>query len=390
MLNIHKLISQIETMSDDNIKELDLRKRRLNTALEIFKKDYDLEVIINRIKNAKVSWLLGIPIEEPNKVYTLPEMSGKYIIISTDGSQIMPDHHEITLCYLINIGYVILSYGDNNKPVLDSTPVLFYKEEDIYEEVDGRKGTIRADAVSAKRTKMEAEKIIELINTLTDRTLPKVAFMDGTLIQWPLNPERSKIEKDTVENFLKMFEEARRLKVPVGGYISSSRANDVVNTLKVLMCRSVKGCQHCEYEEIGDVPPCQNIEGVNDSMLFNCILKPGERSIVFMSQSKVLDYYGEHRIGFFYINVGEEIARVEVPEWVIKDRNLLNLVHFVAYDQAKKGMGYPISLLEAHNQAVVTNKEKEIFYEYINKYFIKKGLKSSLSYKLLRKRSGVL
>ncbi len=51
-----------------------------------------------------------------------------------------------------------------------------------------------------------------------------------------------------------------------------------------------------------------------------------------------------HRIVFFYLHVGTEIVRVEVPQWVAASSMLLDQVHAVAYDQAQKGMGYPIAL----------------------------------------------
>lgn len=33
-----------------------------------------------------------------------------------------------------------------------------------------------------------------------------------------------------------------------------------------------------------------------------------------------------YRIGFFYVNVGSEIARVEAPDYVLEDERLLNLL----------------------------------------------------------------
>ena len=43
-------------------------------------------------------------------------------VLATDGSQISPSHHEIAYCYLINVGRVVLHYGQSRFPMLDSLP----------------------------------------------------------------------------------------------------------------------------------------------------------------------------------------------------------------------------------------------------------------------------
>jgi hypothetical protein len=115
-------------------------------------------------------------------------------------------------------------------------------------------------------------------------------------------------------------------------------------------------------------------------------LRPGERTAVFDSQSRILESYGQHRIGFFYLNVGTEIARIEVPYWVASNRSLLDLVHAVAYDQVQKGNGYPVALAEAHQHVVVRGAERDLFYEMVNETLVRRGIRASLSPKNLRKR----
>ena len=122
-------------------------------------------------------------------------------------------------------------------------------------------------------------------------------------------------------------------------------------------------------------------------MLFSKVLEPGERSSLFESSSKILELYGEHRISFFYLNVGEEISRVEIPKWVAQDNDLLNLVHTLIFDQAKKGNGYPTALIEAHEQAVVKAKDRDFFYELVKEALVRSDFKVTLSRKGLSKRS---
>jgi len=65
----------------------------------------------------------------------------------------------------------------------------------------------------------------------------------------------------------------------------------------------------------------------------------------------VESYPPDLRIQFFYLKVGREIARVEFPAWVGDE--YLDLLHTIVCDQCRRGMGYPVALQRAHEQAVI-------------------------------------
>ena len=45
-------------------------------------------------------------------------------------------------------------------------------------------------------------------------------------------------------------------------------------------------------------------------------MKDGERSELFSSNFQMAkNYYGDNEITFFYLNTGDEMARVEMPSW---------------------------------------------------------------------------
>jgi hypothetical protein len=79
-------------------------------------------------------------------------------------------------------------------------------------------------------------------------------------------------------------------------------------------------------------------------------------------------------------------VRIELPQWVSANAALLDLVHAVAYDQAQKGMGYPVALAEAHQQAVVRGAERDLFYDMVTAVFRQRGAPMAVSPKNLRKR----
>jgi hypothetical protein len=68
---------------------------------------------------------------------------------------------------------------------------------------------------------------------------------------------------------------------------------------------------------------------------------------------------------FFYVNVGRaghsSLARVEIPTWVARDAQKLNLLHAVLVDQCRM-MGerpYPYLLHRAHEVATVSFQERD-------------------------------
>jgi NurA-like 5'-3' nuclease len=100
--------------------------------------------------------------------------------------------------------------------------------------------------------------------------------------------------------------------------------------------------------------------------------------------------YGLNSVYFCYVHVGTEIARIEVPEWVAQDTAQLDLALGMMLAQVHKGGGYPVTLAEAHNQAVVTGGDRTRFFALLEQQMIKAGLKNvGISYKETRKRGSI-
>ena len=76
---------------------------------------------------------------------------------------------------------------------------------------------------------------------------------------------------------------------------------------------------------------------------------------------------------FYYLNGGAEIARVEVPDWLAQDPELL-------------GLGYPVAISEAHEQAVITGHDREEFRRMTSMLLEQRGLPTVESAKAFSKR----
>lgn len=386
MLNFNLVKSQIDSMireRKDFSGELSDKMRLAEEELR--RKSKSWEELSRKVELSKTSWLVAGISSPLDAARPLPERPRGYTAVSSDGSQIFPDRHEALPCYLINISSIALTYGDNAGAMLGSGPSLFYRDEDRFITWGGKKIPADGGVISLRRTLMEFERILELVkgNKADGNT---IALSDGTLILWRLEAAPADFRNGIMAPFLRILDEFRSLRVPVAGYISYPGSTDVINALRVGLCpEKVSFCNQCPYTELPELP-CSSIEGLTDRFLFSTVLDTGEASPVFRSSSKILEAYGDHYIYFFYINIGEEIARVEVPKWVAEDDELLSLVHTLVFDQAKKGKGYPVAIAEAHEQAVVKAKDRDFFFSLVREAMVRADFSVTASRKGLSKR----
>jgi len=375
----------------------DERRKRLRNALDVLQdKSLDPESLSKKIEASKTTWLVAGLVEGLSPHYQAPPLPPEFSVIATDGSNIDVDRHKSTRCYLINIGTVTLRYGARPQALLDSSPSLYYGDEDLVIAPDGAKGReqpVEGALLGIKRGVDECRELAKLAAELP-KDSPALALLDGSLILWGLAGQTYPdfvTEALLNKGFLRCLEEIRKLnkerRLAVASYISFPRSTDVVNALRVALCPheiidTDRLCKECESRD------CDRVDGVRDRDLFASILAPGERSALFTSQSKIVkDHYGGHWVYFFYIRVDDEIARVELPQWVARDENLLNLTHSLVLDQCRRGQGYPVALSEAHEQAVVTGVDRESFWQLVESLMVDEKMPSPTSAKSFSKKT---
>lgn len=175
---------------------------------------------------------------------------------------------------------------------------------------------------------------------------------------------------------------------------------EAVHFLRLQACPHDKpDCQtHCldgetkeRKPEFRETLPCQTIEPLRDSTLFEQLLQPGDRSGLWLSQARILNHYPEaDQVCFCYLHVGTEVARIEMPRWVAADPQLLDQTLGIVLGQVQKGFGYPVAIAEAHNQAVIRGGDRARFFALLEQQLLKAGLTNvGVSYKETRKRGSV-
>ncbi len=295
---------------------------------------------------------------------------------------------------MINIGTVILHYGASPSASLDSFPHLYSGGEDLVimpTGVKGREQPIEGTLLGIKRSVDECHQLAELTAELPQDS-PTLALLDGSLILWGLEAYPEFVTEALLDKgFLGYLDDMRKLnnskKLALASYISFPRSTDVVNSLRVALCpHDPADCDH--YCPPNKARECDTVAGVQDRELFSNLLGQRERSAIFISQSSIVrKHYGRHQVYFFYIKVDDEVARVEIPQWVAMDENLLNLVHTLVLDQCQRGHGYPVALSEAHEKAVVTGVDREEFWQLVESFLVDERLPSLSSAKSRSKRT---
>ncbi|MGH2414403.1 MAG: DNA double-strand break repair nuclease NurA, partial [Microcystaceae cyanobacterium] len=315
-------------------------------------------------------------------------------IFATDGSQIAPSHHEIAYCYLINVGRVMLHYGQNLHPLLDSIPEVYYKSEDVY--VSKQWGIRTEEWMGHRRTVLEAQMLAEMacrwVNPPGAHTEPNLAMVDGSLIYWFLEALPLDARDRILPPILSAWEQLRQTKIPLMGYLSASRSMEALNFLRFQTCPyETPNCVVNCMDSVDELHPCQEIDPLRDATLWAYLLEPGQRGPLWRSSLRILDLYDEaQRIYFCYVNVGTEIARIEIPAWVAEDASLLESSLSIMLAQVSKGYGYPVALAESHNQAVVRGGDRARFFALLEQQMIRAGLYNvGTSYKEARKRGSI-
>ncbi|HAZ43656.1 MAG TPA: nuclease [Cyanobacteria bacterium UBA11369] len=432
MLDLTKVARQMQGISQHMNAETAASRKRLELATQLLlRSQAQQSELVERLQQwrDRLIFTAAVPVEPLDTRVEIPIPPKAHTVIATDGSQMAPSHHEIAYCYLINIGRVALHYGQSRHPFMDSLPEVFYKADDL--NISRQWGIRIEEWLGYWRTASEAVALAELCTSwaksqenggmtaekagrnvgagFTNQspnprdislnpplqaparsTVPTLAMVDGSLIYWFLEQLPSDARDRILTPIFAAWEQIRAAGIPLIGYLSASRSSEAMNFLRLPVCpHPVPNCQ--TYCNNLDKLPCQVFDPLRDARFWLSQLQPGQRSPLWRSGAKILDLYGkEQSIYFCYVHVGAEIARIDMPAWVAEDAVMFDQALSLMLAQVQKGYGYPVTLAEAHNQAVVTGSDRARFFAMLEQQMIKAGLRNvGTSYKETRKRGSI-
>lgn len=346
------------------------------TARSIWQRLSNMPELLASVLSASSDWIL--PSWKGNLVQYIPIIQNisTYSCISVDGSQIYPDKHQGSSCYLLNIGIVELYYIQGpSKVILKSIP-------SVHMSISGEDEEVSTDIVNCLRTELEFkngyERMLAAYNQIQSQGLQSVFLCDGSLIFWHLESKDEELKNRFLKAYITILDQYFQQRLPILGYISLPKAKDITNLIRIVIEKNLLP------DEISDQNTINNLV---DADIISFYLPPWHRTQVFASHAPITAYYPEHlKPHFLYLNVVDEIVRIEMPAWIAHDEKLLNDLLAIVVDQCKKGGGYPVALAEAHEQAVVKAADREFFYQLLHKVSLDNKQQLGASQKLMKKR----
>lgn len=358
MLNHHKLVKQLTTSTHDALQAYHQERMRVRDCWQELCTN---ELLVKEVLDTPTS----LPL--PRWHTSLSDMSSivrcpfVYRVVATDGSQIYPDRHQGLPLYVINIGVADFSYEQHEGSVhFDTIPQLFYAHQDESEE--------NPLLIDCQRSELELH---EGLRRCQDGK--SASFLcDGSLIAWHLS-DITQAKKVFFDTYLMLFEQFMTAGIPLIGYVSMPKSRDLIAMVRAALALYNKRDESLCYL-------------VDTDLLFPT-LPLYHRTTLFESRvAAVQEYPSALKPHFFYLNVGTEIARIEIPAWIAHDPAKVAWVEQVVIDQVYKGGGYPICLAEAHELAVIKGQDRDIFYHMIREIMQKQGMAYPVSQKSIKKR----
>lgn len=371
-LEFEKLTHDIQEMvrrTHRREQERDLLLDELLERLRAHATDWDgfefcLGLAIKRAGLKKLRAARPLHNEEPmDAALDPPLLPLQATIVASDGSQIVPDRHAPFLYSLINVGIFVYFHGRGETPAQYALADLDYPGKEAPESgsLSPAKFADSGTIVGLRRDKAEIEALARSTWKYRREDRPFLALLDQRLLYWPaVGAGDSEGSKEIV---LQAWQEAmtgiRQSEGLLAGYIVRSRKQSVITLLKSL------DIEEPDFDLTGLTEQDSSF-GLTDTMLFNQILGPGQRSKVFVDVSQHNDDFrrqdAHNEVCFFYLNpggTGRQVARVDIPMWVARDPDVVGAVHALIYDQCQILGNYPYALARADEIAVVGRRDQQ-------------------------------
>lgn len=352
---VYEKIQEIGKDARERKKTLEERRLKARDLLAYF--DSKLDLLRSKVDSAKAvdpNLRCAYPLDE-NLASSLDVQPASVspTLIAADGSQINPDRHASVQFGLVNVGAIIMKLNSGKSPEISTESELLFGDDLLPNGIPMSDGM-----VALKRDLAEREKLDKLSKGIKGQV---VTFTDGPIELWGAKGDDAQAYSEFVDRYKTILSRLQTRGVVTAGYVDKPSADLVVRLLEIAMA---------DNEQVKKLREFHPLRGVSDRWLYgereNPLLKPAHRSAVFKIQSSSeKNYKGMLELHFFYLNVGTEghpwPVRVEVPKWVVDDKEKLNLLHKVLVEQCRMlgSRPYPYLLHRAHEVAVVKNEEKQ-------------------------------
>jgi hypothetical protein len=291
---------------------------------------------------------------------------------AADGSQILPTKDFSVPVAAVQVGWFENSHLPGGAYIKDAAFEVLTPAEIM---VRGATPEPSEQVVHRRRYALEIDVIKNFILTTAarrfDPSRPPVVFFDSLLVITfaELLPEDQR--KFYVSEITSLLDASRKAAVPVIGYVDTSFARDLVAMLKAALGLA-------------------DSDKIHDAALIAPLMKWGDRTPLFQCKRRgILDDYGDAwrgGVGFVYLKtVGDRPpARLDLPLWVY-ERGLLDYVIDTVRAEVVVGNGYPYAIETADATAVISVRDRELFYALFQEFADREQLDLRMARKAISK-----
>jgi hypothetical protein len=303
------------------------------------------------------------------------EILKKRTTFAADGSQIFIEREASFPVGAVQIGWFenphdeAQSYEKNTDFFILSPEKLLSPEEPF----------VRATLVEHRRRIEEIKRISAFLEKKRGwrggRERMPLAFYDNTLLLVAALSERD-FQRELIDELVKVVRLSAECEVPLVGYVAHSYAHDLMSMLDAFEGTSAGG------RTLDD-----------GSFLSAATLKNwGDRTPFCYSKRRAPDAFIDPEterslVGFVYLKTsGDGVpARLDIPAWIY-EQGLLDEVADVVRAECVVGLGYPYALETADQIALLTTRDRDVFFQALQAFAKEHNLDLQVSAKSASKR----
>ena len=394
-VDVVQLIPQLRQMAARSATHRILRDDFLIRLRQVFAPGFNyaaLDKVISTVtRHGSVKWA-GARFtgqETINQTYLAGREPANYVLLATDGSQIMPDRHKSVQYAAIQVAGAGIVYGQAPYPQalasaltkLKQKPIIFKDDAQLYDE-GGE--LIPPGEISTERDLMEIELLADLCEVFQKTGLQIVAVADASIVPFALLNEsfvRNSARRATelLERIVSALARMRTCHALVAGYIDRPNSSTLARTCSLNeVSKDALSDQRKLTIALKHIN--SDLRGISDRLLLDPLLACAARTALFEPTWLINSpaYLGQsgNTMRACYINLGKTraaIARMEFPEWC-SDPTSVGTVTRIMERHTEMGRGYPLILKAAHEEAVLTVNDEHAIDHMIERGMIEQGI----------------
>ncbi|MGK7900425.1 MAG: DNA double-strand break repair nuclease NurA [Hormoscilla sp.] len=325
-------------------------------------------VPLEKVASQVIPFDISLTSQEERLAWARPRLTG-VTTFAVDGSQIYPSKDFSIPIALIQVGWyenLHLPTGAYQKDVAVDilTPAQL--------QTSGASSQALERIVNRRRFEMEIRRLIRYMQEHRTDGSRTLVFYDGSLIASFAETQDPESREFYVQNLRQLLQTSERCRVPLVGYIDTTTARDLTETLRQLFA-------------LPEMP------GLHDAQLLHPQMQRGSRTGLWRCQRPgILKEYGSwaDKIAFCYLKTNDGYpARLEMPIWIYEDRKDSLLERAIEWVMCEVivGGGYPYAIETADQVAVLQANDRLCFYRLLQNWADKEHLHLRLSRKMVSK-----